>query len=154
MLKEKISEDLKQALKSGDQAVSGTLRLIMAAFANREIDKRTKTGESILTSEEELEVLIKEAKQRKESAEAFLKGDRNDLMQKELNELEIIKNYLPEQLTSEEIEKIVDEAIVKIGASSVKNMGKVMAEVMKEAKGRADSREISEIIKNKINNNE
>ncbi len=160
MLKEKISKDLKDALKSGDSIKTGTLRMILASFNNKEIEKRGKgpykaepsgfRQESVLSEEEEIDVLSKEAKKRKESLEAYQKGGREDLAQKEKQELEIIKKYLPEQLSQEEIEKLIDSAIQKTGASSIKDLGKIMAEVSKEAKGKADMKAISEIIKKKL----
>ena len=104
----KIKSDLKEALKSGDSFKAGTLRYVLAAVHNAEIDK----GKGATLTEEELASLLqKQAKQRRESIEAYEKGNRQDLAEKEQKELGIIKTYLPEQLGEEEVKKIVEEAI-------------------------------------------
>lgn len=150
MLKEQINSDIKEFLKAGKSFEAGVLRLMSAALGNKEIEKRGKGEDSVLTDEEIVEVLMKEAKKRKEAAEVYKTGNREDLAEKELKELEVIKKYLPEQASAEEIEKAVDKAIAATGAADVKAFGKVMAEVMKELKGKADAGTISEIIKKKL----
>ncbi|MCL5004886.1 MAG: GatB/YqeY domain-containing protein [Patescibacteria group bacterium] len=150
MLKEQINSDIKEFLKAGKSFEAGVLRLMSAALGNKEIEKRGKGEDSVLTDEEIVEVLMKEAKKRKEAAEVYKTGNREDLAEKELKELEVIKKYLPEQASAEEIEKAVDKAIAATGAVDVKTFGKVMAEVMKELKGKADAGTISEIIKKKL----
>ncbi len=149
-MKKIISDDLKNALKSGDSFKTGTLRLLLSALHNKEIEKRSKSGESELSGEETIEVLMKESKKRKEAAEIYLKGGRQDLADKEIKEAEIIKIYLPEQLSEAEIEKITLKAIEKTGAKTVKDFGRAMAEAMKELKGKADTSKVSEIIKKKL----
>ena len=147
MLKEKISSDLKESLKAGDSFRSGVLRMLISVFQNKEIEKRGSNKPAELTEEEVMEILIREAKKRKEAAEIYSKGGRDDLSQKEIQEIELIKKYLPEQLSEQEIEKIVKAAIKKTGAKEQKDFGRVMAEAMKELKGKADAKLTSEIIK-------
>lgn len=150
MLKERITDNLKEALKNKDVEKTGVLRMLIAALHNKEIEKKGKGQDSTLTDDDVVDVLLKEAKKRKESSELYKQGNREDLAQKELKELEIIQEYLPKQLSEQEIEKIVSEAIEKTGASSVKDMGKVMGEAAKETKGRADSKTISDLVKKKL----
>ncbi|MBI5401205.1 GatB/YqeY domain-containing protein [Candidatus Wolfebacteria bacterium] len=149
-LKQKISEDLKTAMKSGNEFEVGVLRMVIASIHNKEIEKRGKGGEAVLTEDEVADVVVKEAKKRKESIDIYKSGNREDLAKKESEELEIIKKYLPEQLSETEIENIVEKAIKETNASTIKDLGKVMGIVSKETKGRADSKAISEIIKKKL----
>ena len=146
-LKEQIVSDLKVALKSGAQFKTGVLRLLIAALHNREIDKHSKGLGDALIDEEALQVLASEAKKRKESIEIFSKGERPDLAAKEEQELEIIKNYLPKQLNSEEVEKAVEEIIDRSGA---KDFGQAMKAVMQELRGKADAQGVSELVKKKL----
>jgi len=150
MFHQRIKEDLKEALKAGDGFRVGTLRMVLSSLHNKEIEKKGKGQEPKLTEEETIEVLMNEAKKRKESNEAYLKGNRNDLADKEKKELEIITVYLPKQLSEEEIKKIVQETIQKIGAQSEKDFGKVMGLLMKELKGKADTKLVSQIVKKSL----
>ena len=149
-LRQKINDDLKEAMKTGDDFKVGTLRMTIAVFHNKEIEKRGKGLNPELSDEEIIEVLGKEAKKRKEAMEIYTKGGRNDLAEKESRESEIINKYLPERLSEAEIEKAVIKAIEKTGAKEIKDLGKAMAEVMKELKGRADAGAVSAIIKKKL----
>lgn len=149
-IQEKISNDFKEAMKAGNSAKVDTLRMVFAAFKNKEIEKRGKGQEGVLSDDEVVDVLMKEAKKRKEALDIYTQNNRPELAEKEKKELEIISQYLPEQLSEDEIGKIVEAAISKTEASTVKDMGKVMGEVMKEAKGKADSKLISDIIKKKL----
>jgi len=126
------------------------LRMVLSSLHNKEIEKKGKGQEPKLTEEETIEVLMSEAKKRKESIEAYLKGNRSDLADKEKKELEIITIYLPKQLSEEEIKKIVQETIQKIGAQSEKDFGKVMGLLMKELKGKADTKLVSQIVKKSL----
>ncbi len=146
-LKEKIGKDLLESLKAHDEVRLGTLRLLSAAIQNREIEKRGKTGESVLTEEEVLEVLTREAKKRKEAALLYKEGGRSDLESKELVELKIIEEYLPSQLGEEEVKSIVLTALETVKPKSEKDFGRVMGEVMRHAKGRVDSAVVSRLIK-------
>lgn len=150
MLQQKITEDLKIAMKAGRDFELGVLRMLSAAFHNKEIEKKGKGLEPVLSDDEMIEVLIKEAKKRKESIEAYTKGNRSDLAEKETKELEIIKKYLPEEMAVEEIEKVVRAAIEKTGAKTEKEFGLVMKEAMKDLKGKADASSVSEIIKKSL----
>jgi len=150
MLLGNLNEDLKTALKGGDSFKTGVIRMVLASVKNKEIEKRGKGQEPALGEEELVDLLMKEAKKRKESADIFKQGGRDDLAQKEEQELEFIKNYLSEQLGEEEIEKIVKSSIEKTNAKEIKDMGRVMAEAMKELKGKAQPSLISEIIKRNL----
>lgn len=147
MLRDKIINDLKVAMKAGNANKVGVLRLLISALNNKAIDKKGKTGSEELTEEEALQVLMTEAKKRKEAIEVFTKGARSDLADKEKGELEIIQQYLPKQMSREEAEKVVEEIVKRAGS---KEMGPVMKEVMKELKGRADSALISQLVKEKL----
>jgi uncharacterized protein YqeY len=159
-LKEKIDEDLKMAMKEKKEREVSTLRLLKAAIFDREKEKRYKISkekeglkeeelekESQLSDEEIIEVIHSEIKKRKEAILEFEKGKREDLVKKEKEEIEILKNYLPEQLSEKEIEKLAKEIIEKVGAKDIKDMGKVMKELMPKVKGRADGTLVSKIVK-------
>jgi len=152
MLQQKISNNLKEALKSGDAFKAGTLRLLISALHNKEIEKKGKGQESILSDEEVIEVLSREAKKRREASEIYSKGNRADLADKEKKELEIIMGFLPTQLSLEEIEKVILAVIEQVKPQGPKDFGRVMAEVMKELRGRAEAGVVSEIVKKKIGN--
>ena len=142
---EKISADLKTAMKAKDQLRVSTLRTVIAQLKNERIAKQSE-----LTPEQELSVLLNAAKKRKEAIEFYEKSSRTDLLNKEQQELAIISEYLPLQLSEEEIEKVVTEIIDRIGASSLKDLGIVMAETMKELKGKADGKKVQQIVRNKL----
>ncbi|MBI5198840.1 MAG: GatB/YqeY domain-containing protein [Nitrospirae bacterium] len=141
-LKERLSSELKDSLKSGDRLKLSTIRLIMASLKNREIEKRGS-----LSEEEIIDLLVSLSKQRKESIEEFKKGGRQDLVDKETEELKIIESYLPQQLTPEEIKKIIGETITETGASGPKDIGKVMKVLMPKVKGRVDGKLVNEMVK-------
>ena len=180
-ISETIKSNLNAALKGKREFEVGVLRFLNASLHNKEIEKRGKPGSRIsaypdkvgiktqlaeislpskglqpeLSDEEIIEVLHKEAKKRKEAIEIYAKGGRNDLAQKETQELEIIQKYLPEQLSEKEIEKVVKAVIEKIGAKDAKGFGRAMGEVMKElsavgGKGNADAKIVSEIIRKQL----
>ena len=107
MLHQKLTDDLKDAMKSGDSFRTGVLRMILSALHNKEIEKKGKAQEPILSEDEIVDLLFKESKKRKEAGEIYSKAGRADLSEKEIKELEIIKKYLPERLGEGEIEKIV-----------------------------------------------
>jgi hypothetical protein len=163
-LKQQIQAATTEAMKSKDSFVVGTLRMLSAAILTKEKDKRYKiskdpafakasAGEeslekaSQLTDEEIIEVISSEIKKRKDAIVLYEKGNRPELADREKKEIEILKKYLPEQLSPEELKKIVAESIAKVGAKEMKDMGKVMAEISPKIKGKADSGEVSKIIK-------
>jgi len=144
-LLQKISDDMKSSMKARDQFRVNTLRLVIAQLKNEQIDLRSE-----LTPEQELSIVKNAAKKRKEAIEIYEKTNRNDLLEKEQKELSIISEYLPEQMSEEEIEKVVSETIEKLAATSLKEMGKVMAEAMKSLKGKADGKEVQQLVRRKL----
>jgi hypothetical protein len=148
--KEKIKQNLNTALKEKKELEVSVLRQLLAAILNKEKEKRFKIKEEKdvqLTDEEVIEVISSEAKKRRESIVEFGKGKRQDLVEKEKKELEILEKYLPEQLSEEEIRKLAKEAIEKTGAKEIKDMGKVMQELMPQVKGKADGSLVGKIVK-------
>ncbi|HXK32188.1 MAG TPA: GatB/YqeY domain-containing protein [Candidatus Paceibacterota bacterium] len=149
-LKEKIQSELNLSIKGNKPLAVSVFRQLLAAFLNKEKEKRFKSKEekeALLTDEEAMEVIAFEAKKRKESIVEFEKGNRKDLADKEKEELAILSAYLPEQMPEEEIRKLVKEAIEKTGASEMKDMGKVMQELMPQVKGKADGNLVGQIVK-------
>ena len=143
--KGKIQEDLKVSLKAGDQVRSLTLRMLLAAMVNKE-----KEGKEV-TEQQLLDVVSSEVKKRREAEEAFLKGERPELAEKEKAELEVLLSYLPEQLTEDQIRTFVKEAIQKTGAANIKDMGKVMGELAPNVKGKADGALVAKIVQQLLN---
>lgn len=142
MKKDKIQSDLNQALKDKKEVEVSTLRLLLSEIHNQEIAKQAE-----LTEEDFIEVVQKEIKKRKEAIEAYQKGKRDDLVAKEKQELEILNKYLPQQLSSQELEVIIQSVIKETGASGMSDFGKVMGAVMGRAKGQADGKIVSESVK-------
>jgi uncharacterized protein YqeY len=147
-LRDKISEDLIAAMKSKEAARLSVLRMMKAAVRNKEIDSRQE-----LEDAQVLQVLISLIKQRKDSVEQFAKGGRQDLADKESAEIKVIETYLPAGLTDEEIATTITEVLVETGATSVKDMGKVMKACMARFSGRpVDGSKVSELVKAKLTN--
>jgi uncharacterized protein YqeY len=144
-LKDTINEQMRGAMKSKDTLRVGCLRLVMSAIKNREIEKRGELEEAELTK-----VLAQLAKQRREAIEMYEKGGRQELVNKEKGELEIINSFLPKQLSGEELAKLIDEAISEVGASGPRDMGKVMKVLAPKTAGRADGKEVSEAVKQRL----
>ncbi len=141
-LKESITSDLKQAMLARDKGRTSTLRLLIAAIRNAEIEKRRE-----LSEDELIEVVNREVRKRKEAIAEFEKGDRPDLVDKEKKELEILKDYLPEQIPVEELRKMIGKLIDETGASSEKDLGKVMSKIMPIVKGRADGKMVNQLVR-------
>lgn len=141
-ISERLSDDLKKALKAGDRETLSVIRMIKAAVKNREIDKG-----AALTDDDFNGVLMSLVRQRKESIEQFSKGGRQDLVEKETRELSVLQSYLPQQLSEEELKAVVKNAAEETGANDLKDMGRVMRLVMERVKGRADGRLVSELVK-------
>lgn len=139
---QKIDNDLKAALKKSETLKVSVLRMLKAALKNRQIDKRAD-----LSDEDILGVLSTLSKQTKESIEQFSKGGREDLAEKERQELEILQSYLPKQLTPEELDNIIDQTIKEVAAAGVKDMGKVMRLLMPRVKGIADGKLVNQRVK-------
>ena len=148
-LKERIGDDIKTAMKAKDKIRLETVRGIKKAILEKEVALRPK-GQDSLTEEQEIEILAQLAKQRRDSIEQFSNAGRNDLADKEQQELAILETYLPEQIDDTELESIVDEIITSTGASTPKDLGKVMGVAMKQLKGKADGKKIQAIVKSKL----
>ena len=148
-LKDRISEDIKTAMKAKDKVRLNTVRSIKKVIIEDESTVRGK-GQDALTEEQELAVLTRLTKQRKDAIAQYNNANRPDLAEKEAAELAIIDEYLPEQISDADIEAIIDGLIAKTGASSAKDMGKVMGPAMKELKGRADGGKVQAIVKSKL----
>ena len=159
-MKQKIQEELKTALKQGEALKVGTFRMLLAAVANRETQKRYEASkqnsnfteqelvEKAQLSEEEFQsVVVSEAKKRREAIEGFEKGNRTELAEKEKQELDILMGYLPQQLSEEEIREIVKEAVEKVHPAGPQDMGKLMGELMPKVKGKADGALVSKIVR-------
>ncbi len=144
-LRDRITEDMKTAMRSGDKERLATVRLALAAIKQREVDERI-----VLDDSQVLAVLEKMIKQRKESIVAFEKGARADLVAKETAEIAILQPYLPAQLSYAELDAIIGEAIASTGAASIKDMGKVMGVVKAKAAGKADMGAVGARIKAKL----
>lgn len=145
VIAEQINQDLIGAMKAKDEVRVSTLRLLNAAFKNKQIELGHE-----LTDNEAVEVIAKGAKQRRESIDAYQKGGREDLAENEKKELEILSAYLPDQLTNDEIAKVVDEVIVEVGRDA--DFGRVIGQVMAKVKGRADGGAVSAVVRQKLGN--
>jgi uncharacterized protein YqeY len=141
VLKGKLSDDLRQALRSGDTVRRDTIRLLIAAVNNAEIAKQ-----SDLTDADILSVIAKEVKKHQESIDAFKKGNRPDLVSREEAEMAVLKSYLPEPMSRDEIIAAAREVIVAVGAQGMGDKGKVMQQLMPKLKGKADGKEINDMV--------
>lgn len=144
-LKDQLIQDLKESMKSGNADKVGVLRMLNAALHNQAI---AKGKDAVLTEDEVLQVLLREAKKRRESVEAFTKGNRSELAEKEKAELRIVESYLPKQLSREEVTAAVEKVLA--GLADKSNQGLVMKAVMAELKGKADGKMISRVVKEKL----
>ncbi len=145
-LKDRISEDIKAAMKARDKVRLETVRSIKKVLIEKESTVRGQ-GKDALTAEQEMEALMQQAKQRRDAIEQYRQAGREDLAEAEAAELAIIEEYLPQQLSEAEIAAVVEEVITQVGASSPKDMGKVMGPVMQKLKGQADGKKVQEIVK-------
>jgi uncharacterized protein YqeY len=148
-LKDRITNDIKAAMKAKDKVRLETVRSIKKVIIEKESTVRAK-GQEVLNETQELEVLTQLAKQRRDAIEQYTQANRADLADAEAAELAIIEEYLPTQLSDAEIEAVIDGLIAKTGASSPKDMGKVMGPAMKELKGRADGAKVQALVKSKL----
>ena len=140
-LRQKLGDDLKQAMKSGDEVKRSAIRLLMAAITNTEIARQASLEDADI-----LGIIAKEVRQRKESIEAFKQGNRQDLVAREEAEQAILEEYLPQQVTREEIVEAARRIIEEVGAQGPGDKGKVMPRIITQLKGRADGREINEVV--------
>ncbi len=161
MLKEKLQEDLTQALKAGQHERRSVLGMLMAAVKNRELEKRSKLAkartpadqldaQSKLADEEIIEVVASEIKKRKESAVTYEQADRSELAAKEQSELVILSKYLPAQLSDDEVRAHVKDAIQELNAQGEKDMGKVIGAVRGRVKGKTDGQTVSRIVREEL----
>ena len=148
-LKERISDEIKAAMKAKDKLRLETVRSIKKVILEKESTVRAQ-GRDTLTEAEEMEVLMQQAKQRRDAIEQYTKAGREDLAEKESQELGVIEEYLPKQLSDAEIEAVVVEIIASAGATSPKDMGKVMGPTMARLKGQADGKKVQAIVKAKL----
>lgn len=150
-LKSKIQDDMKSAMRQGEKERLGVIRFLMAAIKQKEIDNRAKFADSGLPDDEIIAVVEKLCKQRRESIEQYQNAGRDDLVASESYELEVLQDYLPPQLSEAELNDIIDAAVKSTGASEMKDMGKVMAEIKPKIQGRADVKAVSAQIKARLN---
>ncbi|MDD5043959.1 MAG: GatB/YqeY domain-containing protein [Candidatus Omnitrophica bacterium] len=146
MLEEKILNDYKEAMKNKDAVKSSVLSFLRSEMMNAAIDKRKK----VLDDSEVVVVIKKQIKQHQDSIEQFEKGNRQDLVEKEKKELEVLKSYLPEQLSPEAVREMVKEVITSLGAQGMKDMGKVMKEATAKLGGKADGKMVSDIVRQEL----
>lgn len=144
-LKERLTGDIKAAMKGGDKARLGTLRMMHAAIRQREIDEQTELGD-----DQVLEVLDRMAKRHRESIAQYSQAGRTDLVEQEESELTVIAEYLPEPLSDADLDRVIDEAVAETGAASIKDMGRVMAELKPRVQGRADMSTVSARVKARL----
>ncbi len=143
MLEEQLQKDYIQAMKDRDTVKSSTVNFLRAQLKNVRIEKRSET----LEDKDVVAVIKKQIKQRQDSIEQYEKGGRKDLADKETAEMAILKTYLPEELSEQVLQQLVDQAVGETGAQSIKDMGNVIKAVAAKAQGKADNRVISELVK-------
>ena len=146
-LREKISEQFNTALKSKNKTEISTLRLILAAIKERDIANRTGGKKEVINEQEIVKALKKMKKQRQESADLYKKGGRNELFEAELSEIKIIDKFLPKELSEEETKKICKQIVESLGATSLKDMGKIMGELKKKHANDIDFSKVNVIVK-------
>jgi len=160
MIKQQIQADATQALKQGDKTTAEVLRMIVAVINSKEKEKRyalTKESPAIkeedlivssqLTDEETMATLSSEIKKRRDAIVLYQKGNRPELAKKEEQEIVMLQKYLPEQLSQDELKKLVQESIATVGAKEIKDMGRIMADLLPKVKGKAENSQISKIVK-------
>ncbi|MEY3028242.1 MAG: hypothetical protein RIQ77_325 [Pseudomonadota bacterium] len=144
-IKQTISEDMKTFMRAKDTARLGAVRLLQASIKQKEIDDRVE-----LTDDQVLSVIQKMLKQRKDSIEAYQKADRQDLIDQEQLEIDVLSKYMPEPLTDDEVSKIIDKVISEVNATDMKDMGKVVGVLKSKISGRADMGQVSKIVREKL----
>ena len=144
-LKQKLQEDLKSSMKNKDTVKKSVITLIRSSIKQYEVDNRVELGD-----EEIIDLIAKQLKQTRDSREEFAKAGRDDLVSKAEAEIEVLKEYLPQQLSEEELNEIVISTISEVGATSMKDMKKIMTSIMPKVKGRADGKLINELVKKNL----
>ncbi|ABC46105.1 GatB/Yqey domain superfamily [Salinibacter ruber DSM 13855] len=147
---DRVKQDLTDAMKAQDDVRRRALRSLRAALANKEIAKRRAGADSSLEGQEELAVVQKQVKQRRDSIEQYEEADRDDLAQKEREEIEVLEDYLPDRLSDEELAERLDAIIDDVGATSMADMGPVMGRAMDELRGRVDGNRVREMVQDRL----
>ena len=150
MLRARLNDDLKNALKAKDQLAVATLRLILAALKDRDIAARGKGNSDGVKDDDILELLQKMVRQRRDSIEAYRNGGRQDLAEREAAEIEVIKRFLPEELDEAAVQSAIEQTIAELQASSVKDMGKVIGTLKERYAGRMDFGKASQLVKQRL----
>ena len=145
MIKDRIREDMKTAMRAHDAASLSTIRLLLAAIKQREVDEQIEADDAVV-----LQVIAKMVKQRRDSVEQYRAGGREDLAEKESAEIRVLEGYLPKGLMDEEIQAVIDEAIAQVGQTGMAAMGKVMGLVKAKVAGRADLGKVSALVKARL----
>lgn len=145
MIKDRICEDMKTAMRSHDAASLSTIRLLLAAIKQREVDEQIDADDAIV-----LQVIAKMVKQRRDSVEQYVSGGRQDLADKEAAEIKVLEGYLPKGLSDEEVNAVIDAAIAEVGQTGMAAMGKVMGLVKAKVAGRADLGKVSALVKARL----
>ena len=143
---DRLKEDLKAAMRAKDKVRLRTLRSLRSALKNKEIDQRKEGAETVLSEQDQLAVLRKQANQRKDSIEQYEEAGREDLVQKEREELAVLEEYMPEQMSDDELRDRLQAIIDDVGASSMGDMGPVMGRAMSELRGRVDGSRVQEMV--------
>ena len=144
-LKQKLQEDLKTSMKNKDTLRKSVITLIRSSIKQVEVDKRIE-----LNDDDVIDIISKQLKQRNDSLEQFLDAGREDLVEETRSEIEVLKEYLPQQLSEEELNEIVKQTISEVGATSMKDMGKIMSVIKPKTKGRADGKLINKLVKENL----
>ncbi|HEY9909719.1 MAG TPA: GatB/YqeY domain-containing protein [Thermosynechococcaceae cyanobacterium] len=148
-LKDRIGEDIKAAMKAKDKIRLETVRSVKKALLDKEVSVRP-SGQDSLTEEQEIELLVQLAKQRRDSIAQYQQAGRTDLVDQETQELLILEEYLPRQLSEAEVGQAIEAIIAQVGATSTKDLGKVMGAAMQQLKGKADGKQVQELVKAKL----
>ena len=149
-LREKLTENMKQAMRDKDELTLSTLRLILSAIKDKDIAARTADSRDGIKDEQILSLLQSMVKQRQESIKMYTQGNRPELAERESGEIKVIESYLPKQLSDDEVKAVVQKVVKDIGATSVKDMGKVMAELKAKYSGQMDFSKVGGIVKEKL----
>lgn len=147
---DRVNEDLKAAMKAKDKVRLRTLRSLRSALTNKEIEQREEGTETILSDQDELTVVRKQVKQRKDSVEQYQEAGRDDLVQKEEEEIDVLEEYLPVQMSDDELADHLDSIIEDVGATSMEDMGPVMGRAMNELRGRVDGNRVREMVQDRL----
>ena len=145
-LKERLMEDMKVSMRNKETLKKSVITMIRASVKQKEVDDRVDVND-----DDVIELIAKQLKQRKDALVEFEKAERDDLIAQTKAEIEILASYLPQQLTDEELEAVVRDAVAEVNAQSIKDMGKIMGKVMAVAKGRVDGKRINEMVKKALN---